>query len=79
MSEYFTLLYGKSKKNMKPIMTDLKHKCENYMKARIPNVTGHHSIVKAEEGATIWRKSTTNQWTNYNAPGPSRVPKKRKK
>lgn len=81
MAKLFTLMYGRSKKNMKPIMTDLKHKCENYMKARSATlgVNGHHSIVEAEPGATPWRINTTSQWTNYDYSGPAKVPKKKKK
>lgn len=80
MAELFTLMYGRSKKNMKPIMTDLKHKCENYMKARSATlgVNGHHAIVKAEKGATPWRINTTSQWTNYDVVQPAKVPKKKK-
>ena len=63
----YTLLFGRSKKRMKPIMVDEKHKCENYEKAR-QNVEGWHKIVEAEAGATIWRqKSATiggNKCTN---------------
>ena len=57
MSKLYTLFYGKSKKKMKPIMTDILHKCENYMKAR-NNVIGFHEIKNAEPGLDIWRKKS---------------------
>ncbi len=44
---------------MKPIMTDLRSKCENYMKARqaTPILHGHHhKIEQADVGSKIWRK-----------------------
>ena len=50
-------MFGRSKKRMKPIMTDEKYKCENYEKAR-QNVEGWHKIVEAEPGATIWRQKS---------------------
>ena len=56
-------------------MIDERRKCENYMNARISSQTtsGWYDIVPADKGATVWRKDTTNQWTNYNAPGPQLV------
>lgn len=54
----YTLFYGKSKKKMKPIMTDSKKKCENYMNARSPMVVGFHEIRPAEVGADIFRKKS---------------------
>jgi hypothetical protein len=65
-----TLMFGKGKKNMKPIMTDLRHKCENYQKGRESSgVQGYHSIIPAEEGAVIWKKNGgTGPWTNYDKP-----------
>lgn len=58
MSQLFTLLYGKSKKRMHPIMTDVKHKCENYRDQRTHSVKGWHDIVPAEPGATAWRQKS---------------------
>jgi hypothetical protein len=52
------LLYGKSKKRMKPIMVDSKKKCENYEKAR-SNVTGFHSIEIAPPDAKKWKQKTS--------------------
>ena len=57
MAQLFTLLYGKSKKRMKPIMVDTRKKCENYRDAR-QNVSGWHDIVPAEAGATVWRQKS---------------------
>lgn len=74
-------MYGKSKDKMRPIMTDLEHKCHNYRKAReaTRSVQGHHAVVPAEEGAVVWRKNTTTEWTGYNAPpAPDKIPKKKK-
>ena len=53
----YQLLYGKSKKRLKPIMVDSKHKCENYRDAR-QNVKGWHEIVEAPPGAEVWRQKT---------------------
>lgn len=58
MAKLFTLLYGKSKKKMKPIMTDIQSKCENYRDARKPNCKGFHDIVEAPEGSTVWRQKS---------------------
>jgi len=66
MATLFTLLYGKSKSNMRPIMTDVRHKCENYMKAREHSVGGWHKIVPAEQGSDVWRqKSATVGGNRY--------------
>lgn len=59
----YTLLFGRSKKKMRPIMTDEKHKCERYMNARTSNngekgCGGWHKIVEAEKDAEIWRKKS---------------------
>ena len=41
------------------IMTDSKHKCENYMDAR-KNMRGFHEIKLAEPNSDVWRiKSAT--------------------
>lgn len=53
----FALMYGKSKKRMKPIMVDSKEKCSNYRDAR-QNVKGWHEIVEAPPGSTVWRQKT---------------------
>jgi hypothetical protein len=44
---------------MKPIMTDVKHKCENYRDARAHTVNGWHEIVPAELGAMVWKQKST--------------------
>ena len=51
------LMFGKSKRKMKPIMIDAYHKCENYMNAR-GNCVGWHKIELAPDGATVWRQKT---------------------
>lgn len=53
----YQLLYGKSKKRMKPIMIDDYKKCENYMNAR-QNVIGWHKIEEAPEDSTVWKQKT---------------------
>ena len=58
MAQLYTLLYGKSKKRMHPIMTNVMHKCENYMEARKHSTTGWHEIIPAESGAIIWRQKS---------------------
>jgi len=55
----FTLLYGKSKKRMHPIMTDEIHKCENYLDARGGRMGGGwHKIVPAVAGDNVWRQKS---------------------
>lgn len=55
----FTLLHGKSKKRMHPIMTDELHKCENYRNAReASHVKGWHDIVPAAEKEDVWRQKS---------------------
>ena len=66
----YTLLFGRSKKRMKPIMVDEKHKCEKYEKAR-QNVAGWHKIVEAEPGATIWRQKSATIGGNRDDGGHS--------
>jgi hypothetical protein len=63
MAQLFTLLYGTSKKRMKPIMIDLRHKCENYKIQREKSKgskcsQGWHAIVPAEDGANPWRQKS---------------------
>jgi hypothetical protein len=56
----FTLLHGKSKKRLKPIMIDERHKVENYQKARENSgVPGWHDIEPAPKDAAVWRQKTT--------------------
>lgn len=63
----FTLLYGKSKKRMKPIMVDTKHQCEKYMKARMAtrNVEGWHDIIPAEKDSKPWKQKTASVGGKY--------------
>jgi len=58
MAQLYTLMYGKSKKRMKPIMTDVLHKCQNYRDARLHSTSGWHDIVPAEAGAVPWRQKS---------------------
>jgi hypothetical protein len=63
MATLYTLLYGRSKKRMKPIMIDVLHKCENYKTQREKSKgskcsMGWHSIVPAEAGAVPWRQKS---------------------
>ncbi len=67
----YTLLFGRSKKKMRPIMTDEKHKCENYQKAREHTVEGWHKIVEAEPGAEVWRKKSSTVGGNKDDGGRS--------
>jgi hypothetical protein len=53
----FTLLYGKSKKRMKPIMVDTLKKCKNYWDARA-HCPGWHAIVPADSDADTWRQKS---------------------
>ena len=58
----FTLLYGKSKKRMHPIMTDERHKCVNYMNARGERLGGGwHKIEPSDKDAVIWRQKSATR------------------
>lgn len=83
MPQLYTLYYGRSKQRMHSIMTDLLKKCENYrdsrqssMKGGHAKAPGHYEIKAAEPGSKPWKKDTSSQWTNYDAWGPVRVPRK---
>lgn len=58
MAKLYKLLYGRSKKRMRPIMIDEHHKCENYKKAREHTVEGWHEIVEADKDDEVWRKKS---------------------
>ena len=60
MAQLYTLLFGRSKKRMKPIMVDVIKKCENYKQQRekTKNLGGWHQIVPAEAGAEVWRQKS---------------------
>lgn len=50
---------------MHPIMTDERHKCENYMAAReASHVKGWHKIVPADAGAEVWRQKSATRGGN---------------
>lgn len=70
MAQLFTLMYGKSKKRMHPIMIDQKYKCENYMNAR-GNVIGWHTIVPAIPGSIVWRQKSATIGGNKDDGGRS--------
>lgn len=53
----YALLYGKSKKKMRPIMIDSYEKCDNYKKAR-NNVAGWHEIIEAPPESETWKQKT---------------------
>ena len=63
--QLFTLMFGTSKRKMKPIMTDSKEKCEQYKKSRENSgnnskaARGWHEIVPAENGADVWQQKTS--------------------
>ena len=59
MATLYTLLYGRSKKRMHPIMVDVWHKCANYMDARTNSkVSGFHKIVPSDDSASTWRQKS---------------------
>jgi len=74
--QLYTLYFGKSKKKMKPIMTDVKHKCENYKDAREHTVTGWHDIRLAEPNSVVWRQKSTTIGGNKDNSGPARINRK---
>ncbi len=59
MAQLYQLSHGKSKKKMRVIMIDEKHKCENYAKAR-QNVEGWHKLEVAPEGSVTWRQKSAS-------------------
>ncbi len=69
--QLYTLLYGKSKKRMHPIMTDELHKCENYRKAREHTVKGWHAIVPAAPDENVWRQKSCTVGGNRDDGGRS--------
>jgi hypothetical protein len=65
-------------------MIDLLKKCENYRDSRQSSLRGSrkksqgfYEIKEAEPGSKPWKKDSSSQWTNYNVPGPAKVPRKR--
>ena len=71
----FVLLRGRSKKRLKPVMIDSEHKVENYKKALQASdiKTCFYDIESAPAGSSVWRKSSSNQWTNYDCSNPPLV------
>lgn len=68
MAQLYHLLYGKSKKKMHPIMTDVLHKCVNYRDSRKDSVSGWHEIVPAERNADVWRQKSATVGGNKCSP-----------
>lgn len=71
MAQLYTLLFGLSKKRMKPIMIDDLHKVENYKRQREATKgskagRGWHAIVPAEPNSNPWRKESATK--NGNSP-----------
>lgn len=63
--QLYILMFGRSKKKMKPIMIDQKHKCEIYMKAREATKSskagaGWHKIELAPHGSIPWKQKTAS-------------------
>lgn len=60
MAKLYTLLFGKSKKRMRPIMVDTYDKCEKYKNKResTKNLTGWHEIIEASEDSDTWRQKS---------------------
>ena len=67
--QLFTLLFGKSKKKMRPIMIDARHKCEQYRDTRQSTKgtkagEGWYDIVEAGRGAVPWKQRTATRGGN---------------
>lgn len=73
--QLFILYRGRSKKRLKPVMIDSEKKCENYQKALQASAgkNDFYDIQAAPKGSTVWRKSNSSQWTNYDSPHPPLV------
>ena len=61
----YVLLFGKSKKKMKPIMIDTEAACKQYKAAREATIgskaaAGWHAIELAPEGSGIWKQKTAS-------------------
>lgn len=70
MSKLYTLLFGKSKKRMKPIMIDTLHKVELYKNAREATKQsaagkGWHKVEIAPPDAIPWRIKTASRGENH--------------
>lgn len=76
--ELFTLLRGRSKSRLKPVMVDEKHKIENRqreLQASDPTTgkTWHYDIVPAAADAQRWRLRGNGTWKNYDLSNPPLV------
>ena len=73
--QLYVLLRGRSKKRLKPVMIDSQHKVDNYKKAlEASDVKSFwYKVEEAPKGSTVWRKDSSNKWTNYDSPNPPLV------
>ena len=76
--EYFTLLRGRAKSRLKPVMIDTRAKVERYqreLQASDPGSgkTWHYDIVSAGTQAKPWRQRPNGTWKNYNTSRPPLV------
>ncbi len=74
--DLFVLMFGKSKKKMRPILIDTKDRCLKYQKAREASkgtkaAAGWHQIVEAEKGARPWKQKTSTVGGNKDDGGRS--------
>jgi len=72
----FELYRGKSKKRMHLVMVDSLKKVENYRDAvLVSHLTHsiHFDIRPAQNDAKVWKKNSSNQWTNYDSPYPQKI------
>lgn len=69
------LLFGKTKRKLKPIMVDSQRKCEQYKTARERSgVVGWHKIEPAQPRAVVWRQKTaTIRGDSKTNSGPKRI------
>lgn len=76
--QYFTLLRGRSKTRLKPVMIDELHKVVNRkreLQASDPTTgkTWHYDIVTADIHAKPWRLRANGKWKNYDSAKPPLV------
>ena len=74
----YTLLRGRAKDRLKPVMIDSLPKVENYRKSLVASDPGsgktwHYNVQAAPVGSSPWRKNNSGPWTNYDSPNPPLV------
>lgn len=77
----YTLLAGKSKKNLKRIETNSKKKCENYRDALIASNLKQYKFFEIREALPeeeLKVHKSQNKWTNYNVSGPKVIKRGKK-